>query len=155
MKANQWPNGNHRAARFLWNGKVQSKKFGNYIKLSLQLSRLSIKFENIRFLWIQQFIFCTGAANLFVHNVPIFRSLKKYHTGNLEMKCQHNLSAPNFNFNWMIAISDWLGTVYFLSTALPIIEIKLRLFYWVVKIQSWMSSKKAATCLRRLLESIW
>ena len=69
-----------------------------------------------------------GAATLFVHNVSILRGFRKIILG--VIKKWSSEAALNFEFY----PSGWLSSLQFLSVTLPVMEIKPRLFYRVVKI---------------------
>ena len=66
------------------------------------------------------------AATLFVPSVSIFSGFKNYLKSNLKLPWI-------LNFIWVIDISSWLSSVQFFPAALPVMEIKLRLVYRVVK----------------------
>ena len=68
-----------------------------------------------------------GAATLFLHNVSIFHGFRKiiYY----EVLKLHWI----LNFIWVIDISGWRRSLQFLSVTLPVMKIKPRLFYSVVK----------------------
>ena len=68
-----------------------------------------------------------GAATLFVHDVSIFRALRKIILG--VIKKWSSAAALNLNFIWMTDISGWLCSLQLLSVTLPVMEIKPRLFY--------------------------
>ena len=66
------------------------------------------------------------AANLFVHNMSSFRGFRKIILGVIIGN-----KAALFR---VIDISGWLCSLQFLSVTLPVMEIKPRLFYRMVKI---------------------
>ena len=72
------------------------------------------------------------AANLFVHNMSSFRGFRKIIIG--VIRKMNFWSCTEF---WIlmrvIDISGWLCSLQFLSVTLPVMEIKPRLFYLVVK----------------------
>ena len=68
-----------------------------------------------------------AAATLFVHNV-VLEKLSWELSRNEDLKLQWIL-----NFIRVIDISGWLNSLQFLSVTLPVIKIKPRLFYRVVK----------------------
>ena len=72
-----------------------------------------------------------GAATLFVHTVSIYCDFRKIILG--VIKKWSSEAALNLNFIWVIDITGWLNSLQFLSVTLPVMEIKPRLFYRVVK----------------------
>ena len=77
-------------------------------------------------------IFGMRAANLFVLYMSSFCGFRKIILGVIEnevLKLHWIL-----NFIRVIDISGWLSSLQFLSVTLPVMEIKPRLFYRVVKI---------------------
>ena len=68
-----------------------------------------------------------GAATLFVHNMSIFCGFRKIILGVIKKW------SSVLKFIRVIDISGWLNSLQFLSVTLPVMEIKPRLFYPVVK----------------------
>ena len=72
-----------------------------------------------------------GATNLFLHNMSSFRGFCKIILGVIGK--WSSKAALNFEFTQVIDISGLLNSLQFLSVTLPVMEIKPRLFYSVVK----------------------